>query len=173
MTCSLAAAITVLAAMPAAAATSNDARAACKTRLQSQFSASASNIVASSRGTDRWEVSGTASRKGEQGHFNCWVNGYSVTNIETSDWEKKKSNDGAAVAVGAVALAAIIAAASSRKRNHEYDRYGDNDSWNRNGYYDDSYSPSGGVTCYRNQRACYNNWNHSYNSRWSQREFGY
>jgi hypothetical protein len=162
----------LIAAAPAMAGTASAAQEACKTRLKGQFSATASDIVTTNRGSDRWEISGTASRKGERGHFDCWVDGYNVTNIETSGWEKKKT-DGAAVAVGAVALAAIIAAASSKKRNHQYDRYEYNDGWNNNRYYDDSYSPSGGVICYRNQRACYNNWNHSYNSRWSQREFGY
>jgi hypothetical protein len=167
------AAALLMAAAPAAAGSASAAQEACKTRLQGQFSATASNVVTSNRGSDRWDVSGTASRKGERGHFDCSVTGYDVTNIETSGWEEKKNNDGAAVAVGAVALAAIIAAASSKRRNHEYDRNQYNDGWNNNQYYDDSYSPSGGVICYRNQRACYNNWNHSYNSRWSQREFGY
>jgi hypothetical protein len=167
----MAATALLLAAAPAAAS-ANDARSACKARLQSQFSASASNVVTSPRGSDRWEVSGTASRKGERGHFTCQVRGYDITNIETSDWEEKK-DDTAAIAVGAVALAAIIAAAASRKRNHENDRYEYNDNWNNNYRYNGGYSPSNGVTCYRNQRACYNNWNNSYNSRWSQREFGY
>lgn len=162
----------LMAAAPAAAGTASAAQNACKARLQGQFSATASNVVTSNRGSDRWEVSGTASRKGERGHFDCWVTGYNVTNIETSGWEKRKT-DGAAVAVGAIALAAIIAAASSKRRNHEYDRNEYNDGWNNNSYYDDSYAPAGGVICYRNQRACYNEWNHSYNSRWSQREFGY
>lgn len=172
MMASVAATALLLAAAPAAAATAGNARDVCKARLQSQFSASASNVVTSPRGDDRWEVAGTASRKGERGHFNCSVNGYDITNIETSNWEQKK-DDGAAVAVGAIALAAIIAAAASRKSNHEKDRYQYNNNWNNNYGYNNGYSPSGGVTCYRNQRACYNSWNNSYNAHWSQREFRY
>jgi hypothetical protein len=167
----LGAMLAALPAAPALAASAAQARDMCKARLQSQFSASGSNVVASEDGDDRWMVTGNASRSGEQGHFSCWVDNGRISNVETSDW-KKKTGDDAAVAVGAIALAAIIAAATSKRRSHEKDRYND-DGWGQNSYYDDSFSVARDVTCYRNQRACYNDWNHSYNMRWTQREFGY
>lgn len=160
---------------PAAAQISAEsAKSLCRDRLRSNFNASASNVTASYRGSDRFSVTGSASRNGESGRFDCTVEYGRVADINTSDWHKSSNGAGTAVAIGgAIALAAIIAAASSKNRSHEHDRYDRRDYDRDDRYYDDSYSPARDVDCYRNQRACYNSWDHSYNARWSQREFGY
>lgn len=175
-----------VAGMPAAPAwadsASNNARSSCNDRIRREYNASTSGVSASERGYERYSVTGEARRNGEAASFTCRTDRGSVQSLNVGSWRKSSGGGGAVAAVGiAVGLAAIIAAASSKKRNNEqYDRYGRQDydrgsssDYGNNGYSDsDSFSPGGGVTCYRIQRACFDNYN-NYSPRWTQREFSY
>jgi hypothetical protein len=173
-----------LPAAPALADSRSDyAKSSCNDRLRRDYGASSHNTSASERGYDRYNVNGEARRNGEAASFTCRTDRGSVQSLNIGSWRKSSNNSGNAVAaVGiAVGLAAIIAAASSKKKNNDqYDRYGRQDyDRGNNGYYggggyadSDSYSPGSGVTCYRAQRACFDNYN-NYNPRWTQREFSY
>jgi hypothetical protein len=177
-------AVASLPAAPALASTaSNYAKSSCTDRIRRDYDASTRNVNVSESGYDRFNVTGEARRNGEAANFNCRTDRGSVKSLNVQSWHKSSGGGGDAVAaVGiAVGLAAIIAAASSKKKhNEDYDRYGrqDYDRGNNgysanNGYYNnDSYSPGSGMTCYRAQRACFDNYN-NYNPRWTQREFGY
>jgi hypothetical protein len=181
----------VAAGMPAAPARadarSNNAKDACNYRVRSEYGASTRNVSASERGYDRYSVSGQAQRDGETASFTCQTDGGSVRSLNVGSWKRGGGGGDAVAAVGiAVGLAAIIAAASSKKKNDNYDRYGQQDYYrNNNGYYNnynnynrnpqynsDVFSPSGGIVCYRAQRACFDKHN-NYNVRWTQREFDY
>jgi len=180
-----AAAALLLAASPAVANPASDAKGACRNELRRDYNASTDNVTASDRGGDRFSVGGTAERRGEARYFTCRTDGGRVSslNVPGMNRESGGGNDAGKVAAGvgiAVGLAAIIAAATSKRKSHEYDRYENNQnnsgSWDN--YYvnqsnDDSYQPASGVICYRRQRACYNSYDNNYHSRWSQREFGY
>ncbi len=166
--------------MPAAPARADyrqdAARSACSDRIRSQYDASTRNVSASERGYDRFSVTGEARRGSETASFTCRTDRGSVQSVSVGSWRRGGSDAGkTAAAVGiAVGLAAIIAAASSKRRNDDYDRYGRRD-YDRgdNGYYNnDSYSPTGGIICYRAQRSCFDDY-HNYNARWTQREFDY
>jgi hypothetical protein len=146
----------------------------CKDQLRNRYGVSNTHGVTSSdRGNGRYQVSGNADRGNQTTYFNCRVdNGY-VSNVNIGRWNDKPHNSGgdAVAAVGvAVALGALIAAASSKKKSHEYDQYPD--GYQGNNYGSDSYSPARNITCYRQQRACFDNYN-NYNAGWTSREFGY
>jgi hypothetical protein len=145
----------------------------CRDQLRQRYGVSNThNVTTSDRGNNRYQVNGNADRNRETASFNCRVeNGY-VRNLSVGRWSQKSNGGGDAVAaVGvAIALGAIIAAASSKKKSHEYDQYPD--GYQGNNYGSDSYSPAGGITCYRQQRACFDNYN-NYNAGWTSREFGY
>lgn len=146
----------------------------CRDQLRSRYNASGTrNVTSSDRGNGRFQVNGNADRSGQTASFNCRVDYGNVRNLNVGKWEKRSGGGGgdALAAVGiAVALGAIIAAASSKKKSHENDPYPD--GYQDNSYGDDSYSPSGGITCYRQQRACFDG-NNNYNAGWTSREFGY
>jgi hypothetical protein len=187
---------TALPAAPALADTrSNNAKEACNYRVRNDYSASTRNVSASERGYDRYSVSGQAQRNGETASFTCQTDGGSVQSLSIGSWKRGGGGGGgdAVAAVGiAVGLAAIIAAASSKKKNDNYDRYGQQDyyrnnsnqynsndnynsynNYNRNPQYNsDVFSPSGGIVCYRAQRACFDKHN-NYDVRRTQREFNY
>ena len=91
------------------------------------------------------------------------INATSSSNCRTSGGSKK-DNSGALIA-GALAIGILAAAAASSKKKHDDDRYDD-----RNDYR--SYSPSYGVDCYRDQRACYER-GRGYSAYWTNREFRY
>jgi hypothetical protein len=168
----------VVAGVPAApvAAQNWSARAAenqCRDQLRSRYNVSGTrNVTSSDRGNGRFQVNGNADRSGQTANFNCRVEYGNVRNLNVGRWEERRGGGGDAVAaVGiAVALGAIIAAASSKKKSHEHDPYPD--GYQDNSYGSDSYSPSGGITCYRQQRACFDSYN-NYNAGWTSREFGY
>jgi hypothetical protein len=152
---------------------SRGAESQCRDALRSRYGVSNTrNVTTSDRGNDRYQVNGNADRGSETTSFNCRVENGGVRNVNVGSWSKKSSGGGDAVAaVGiAVALGALIAAASSKKKSHEYDQYPD--GYQNNNYGGDSYSPAGGITCYRQQRACFDNYN-NYNAGWTSREFGY
>lgn len=178
-----------LPAAPALADTrSNDAKASCNDRVRNDYGASTRNVSVRERGYDRYTVTGDARRDGETASFTCQTDRGSVQSLNVGSWKRGGGGGGDAVAaVGiAVGLAAIIAAASSKKKNDNYDRYGQQDYYrNNNGNYNnynnynsypqynaDAFSPSGGIVCYRAQRACFDKHN-NYNVRWTQREFDY
>jgi hypothetical protein len=172
-------AATALPAAPALADSgSNYAKSSCSDRVRRDYSASTHNVSISERGYDRYNVTGEARRNGEAANFTCRTDRGSVQSLSVGNWRRGSSNNtgNAVAAVGlAVGLAAIIAAASSKKKqNEQYDRYGRQDyDRNNNGYSEnDSYSAGSGVTCYRAQRACFDNYD-NYNPRWTQREFSY
>jgi hypothetical protein len=150
-----------------------DAENQCRDALRSRYGVSNTrNVTASDRGNGRFQVNGNADRGNQSASFNCRVENGGVRNVNLGSWSNKPSGGGDAVAaVGvAIALGALIAAASSKKKSHEYDQYPD--GYQNNNYGGDSYSPAGGITCYRQQRACFDNYN-NYNAGWTSREFGY
>ena len=152
------------------------AKSSCQDRVRRDYNAGTRSVTISDRGHDRYTVTGEATRSGRSAHFTCGYDHGAVQSVSVDDWYRGGSSGssgnsgGTVAAVGAaVALAAIIAAASSKNRSHENDRYeqrgygsGDNDI----------YSPVNGITCYRAQRACFDNYN-NYDPRWTQREFNY
>lgn len=154
----------------------NDAKSLCSDRIRRDYSASTRSVSTSWRGSDRYSVTGEARRNGETANFTCRTDRRLVQSLTVGSWRRSSSNNGEAVAaVGiAVGLAAIIAAASSKKRNDQYDRYGrrEFDRSNYRYYGNDGYSPTTGIICHRAQRACYDDYD-NYNARWTQREFGY
>jgi hypothetical protein len=169
----------VVAGVPAAPVSAQNwsARAAenqCRDQLRSRYNVSGTrNVTSSDRGNGRFQVNGNADRSGQTAYFNCRVEYGNVRNLNVGRWEERRGGGGgdAVAAVGiAVALGAIIAAASSKKKSHEHDPYPD--GYQDNSYGSDSYSPSGGITCYRQQRACFDSYN-NYNAGWTSREFGY
>lgn len=170
---------TAMPAAPAFAGPREDyARSTCSDRVRGQYDADARDMSVSENGYDRFVVSGEARRGNETASFTCRTDRGYVQSLSLGGWRRGGGNDtGKTVAaVGlAVGLAAIIAAASSKRRNDQHDRYGRPDYDRRDdGYYNnnDSYSPTGGIVCYRAQRACYDDY-HNYSTRWSQREFDY
>jgi type II secretory pathway pseudopilin PulG len=174
-----AAAALVVATMPAVPAQAQNwsARAAesqCRDQLRRQYRVSNTHSVTTSdRGNGRFQVNGNADRDRQTANFNCRVEYGNVRNLNVGSWRNQSNNGGgdALAAVGvAVALGAIIAAASSKKKSHEYDQYPD--GYQGNDYNNDSYSPASGITCYRQQRACFDNYN-NYNAGWTSRQFGY
>jgi len=175
------AAFSVLAVpIPAMASPASDARSACTSDLRRDYNAGTENVTVSERGSDRFVVTGTAVRRGDYRNFNCRTQGGRVQSLFAGGLSREtgSSNDSgnAIAAVGvAVALAAIIAAASSKNKSHEYDRYDEdrNNSYYRPSDAGDSYRPASGVICYRRQRACYNSYNDDYLSSWTRHEFRY
>lgn len=170
----------VIAGVPAAPVSAQNwsARTAenqCRDQLRSRYNVSGTrNVTSSDRGNGRFQVNGNADRSGQTASFNCQIEYGSVRNLNVGRWEEHRGGGGGGDAVAAVgvalALGAIIAAASSKKKSHENDRYPD--GYQDNGYSSDSYSPGQGVTCYRQQRACFDGGN-NYNAGWTSREFGY
>lgn len=152
---------------------SRAAESQCRDQLRQRYGVSNThNVTSSDRGNGRYQVNGNADRNRETASFNCRVENGTVRNLNVGRWTQKSDGGGDAVAaIGvAIALGAIIAAASSKKKSHEYDQYPD--GYQGNNYGNDSYSPAGGITCYRQQRACFDNYN-NYNAGWTSREFGY
>jgi hypothetical protein len=149
------------------------AESACRDALQRQQGSNQTRAVTTSdRGNGRFQVNGYLDRSRQTAPFACSVNNGNVRNVNVGKWQDKSSGGagGAVAAVGiAVALGALIAAASSKNKSHEYDNYPDGYPDINNG---DSYSPAGGITCYRQQRACFDG-NNNYNAGWTSREFGY
>lgn len=72
--------------------------------------------------------------------------------------EKRVDATNTALAVGALAAVGAVAYAATR------DDDDDDDRWDR------YYSPSSGIRCYREQRACYDR--NGYSAYWTRREFG-
>lgn len=178
LVCSGAAVALLVGASPAVASAAGDAKSACRADIRRDYNASTDNMTASERGGDRFVVSGTAERRGETSYFTCRTEDGRVRSVNVPGMSREAGGgDGGktVAAVGiAVGLAAIIAAATSKKKSHEYDRYDDYDQNNYYGdQYRDGYRPASGVICYRRQRACYNSYNNIYLSRWTQHEFGY
>ncbi|NJC07334.1 hypothetical protein GGQ62_000332 [Polymorphobacter fuscus] len=155
-----------------------DAEGVCKDQLRRDYGISNTRGVTSSeRGNGRFQVTGHADRanqgNNQTARFDCWVERGSVRNVNLGDWEKQSGNgsgDAVAAVGAAIVLGAIIAAATSKKKSHEHDRYPD--GYQDNNYGSDSFSPAGGITCYRQQRACFDGYN-NYNAGWTSREFGY
>ena len=145
----------------------------CKDQLRQQYSVTRTHdVTTSDRGNGRYQINGNADRNKQTTSFNCRVESNNVRSLNVGRWTEKPNGGGDAVAaIGiAIALGAIIAAASSKKKSHEYDQYPD--GYQGNEYSNDSYNPANGVTCYRQQRACFDNYN-NYNAGWTSREFGY
>jgi hypothetical protein len=152
---------------------SRAAESQCRDQLRQRYDVSNThNVTTSDRGNGRYQVNGDANRNRETASFSCRVENGTVRNLNVGRWTQKSNDGGDAVAaVGvAIALGAIIAAASSKKKSHEYDQYPD--GYQGNNYGNDSYSPARNITCYRQQRACFDNYN-NYNAGWTSREFGY
>ncbi len=164
-----------LGAAPAAAQYNpRGAEQICRDQVRNRYGTNGiDGVTSSDRGGGRFVVNGNANRGNDTAYFTCRVqNGY-VSNINMGDWTRRKGNDsgGAIAAVGAaVLLGAIIAAASSKKKSHEYDTY-DNPGYNDGNYGRNSYSPANGVTCYRDQRACFDD-RQNYIANWTAHEFG-
>ncbi len=169
-------AILMLPMTTAPAAAQNSPRAAenmCKDNIRRNYGVSNfQGVTSSDRGGNRYIVNGNAERGNETAYFTCRAQ-YGSTSISMGNWNRKSGGSGGAVAaVGvAIALGAIIAAASSKHKSHEYDNY-DNGGNNNNYGGDNSYSPARNVTCYRDQRACFDDRN-NYLASWTSREFGY
>lgn len=166
--------------VPAAANPASAAKSACGSQVRRDYNAGTSSVTASERGDDRFVVNGTAERRGEYRNFTCRTDGGRVQSLFVTGMSRETGNSNdtgkAVAAVGiAVGLAAIIAAASSKKKSHEYDRYDDyrDDNYYRPTNTGDSYRPASGVICYRRQRACYNAYNERYLASWTQYEFRY
>jgi hypothetical protein len=167
--------------VPAMASPAGDAKNACSSNVRRDYNAGTNSVTVSERGYDRFVVSGVAERRGEYRSFNCRTESGRVQSLYVAGMSRETGSSGndtgkAVAAVGvAVALAAIIAAASSKKKSHEYDRYDDyrDDNYYRPANTGDSYRPASGVICYRRQRACYNAYNERYLASWTQHEFRY
>ena len=87
--------------------------------------------------------------------------------VHTAPSEAKNGNKGAAVAAGIIGLAVGAAIADSNNRNR--DVYG---APPPPAYRPPApFSPTGGVICYPDQRACYNNGG-AYNGNWTWRVYG-
>lgn len=177
------------AAAPALAQSSaRSAETMCKAAAQREYGTSSLHgLTTSDRGRDRYTVTGNAQRSNERAYFTCKVeNGY-VRDFNRGNWSRSSAgNNDAGTAVAAVGaavlLGAVIAAATSKKKSHEYDRYDDNYNnaypYQNNAPYDDNryrgerYSPVKGITCYRQQRTCFE-YDQNYSANWTSHEFGY
>jgi hypothetical protein len=102
------------------------------------------------------------------------VNNGGIRYVNIDNWQSGGGSGGngagtAAAVIGtALVLGAIAAAASSDKRQSDYDRYDEYRYGQRPDY--DQYSPQPGIVCYRWQQTCYKNG--SYAPGWTSREFG-
>jgi hypothetical protein len=173
------------------------AESMCRDTARREYGTSSLHgITTSDRGRDRYTVTGHAQRSNETAYFTCKVENGRVRDFNRGNWNRQSSGGGsnaggAVAAVGAaVLLGAVIAAATSKKKSHEYDRYDDNYNnnyndnynnnyaYNNNRPYDDNryrgerYSPVKGITCYRQQRACFE-YDQNYSANWTSHEFGY
>jgi len=81
----------------------------------------------------------------------------------SSDGDRKKKDNSAAIVAGALAVGLLAAAAAKNKKDHDRD----DDRGGRG-----SYSPARDVDCYPNQRTCYER-GRGYSAYWTNREFKY